>query len=291
MKVSHQFSKNLTSLVHEQYFPGDKLNRVLTLRVQLERITEWHSPVEIVANKLSHAIQETFARLEQIVGISYTWESDEAVWEEVKSRFSWRIAVDERPNGNNEYPYGIPLPCMLIVTLLGWHHGEFKRYVQLGLTGESKSRNSPWGRWGVETAYLEALLSLWTYDFQRANKLEQVDDDLSEEQRLLCTEDFLFVIGDAKDYGHNTKQRNDEHGRSHERILINIEQNSSTPKSRIQGYVCSSQHTGDQHSEIQRFYHPRHIVGRHCSKPKGKQFIAYNYGFLSGGRYETPRDN
>jgi len=150
----------------------------------------------------------------------------------------------------------------------------------LGLTSNVTSHNSPWGRWGVETACLEALLSLWTYNFKCKDKPEQMDEELSEDQRL---HDLLFVIGDAMEYGNDIKQRNDEQGWTHERILIDIEQHSLTPKSRIKGYVCSTQHSRDQHSEIQKFYHPWHIVGRQCSKPKVKQFIAYNYGLLSRG--------
>jgi hypothetical protein len=95
--------KILISLVHEQYLPGDNPNRVLDLRIKLGKITNWHVPVHRVANILSHAIQETLHQFNQIVEIKYNWDSDATIWEDVKNKFKWSIAVDETPQALSGY--------------------------------------------------------------------------------------------------------------------------------------------------------------------------------------------
>jgi len=151
--------------------------------------------------------------------------------------------------------------------------------VHLGLTSNSASHRSPWGRWGVETPSLEALLSLFTYDFKFCHGKEGTDEKLSAEQKLSCTDDFLFVIGTKDDFGGICKTE------SHERVHINLEPDSSTPKSRIRGYVYSSSKSNGDRSDIEKFYRPSHIVGRPHSDlgKKPTEFIAYNYGTLSQG--------
>ena len=158
--------------------------------------------------------------------------------------------------------------------------------MHLGLTSNSVSHRSPWGRWGVETRNLEALLSLSTYNFKFCQGKEPMDEELSAEQKLSCTDDFLFVIGTATEFGNMCQTQ------SHECIHVHFESDSSTPKSRISGRVYSNSHSPDDQSNTheyqsnrQKFYRPCHVVGlpHSDSGDHSSGFIAFNYGTLNQG--------
>ena len=113
-------SENLISVVHEQYLPGDNPNRVLDLRIKLGKITNWPVPVHRVANILSHAIQETLHHFTQIVEIKYDWDSEAAVWEDLKNKFKWSIAVDETPEALSGYGMIVGVPQLILSRMAPW---------------------------------------------------------------------------------------------------------------------------------------------------------------------------
>lgn len=128
--------------------------------------------------------------------------------------------------------------------------------MQLHLTRKSYARQDHSGRWGVDTSQLEAILSLSTYNFKFCDASSQEKEELTEDQHLHCTDDFLFVIGTETDFVEfcNTSMKS----HSHDRIHLDLEQESSTPKSRIKGRPCSNGHS---YGNV-KYYRPQHLIGR-----------------------------
>ena len=60
-------------------------------------------PVRRVADILAHAIQEMLHQFNQIVEIKYKWDLQASVWEDLKNKLKWSVAVDESPKTCSGY--------------------------------------------------------------------------------------------------------------------------------------------------------------------------------------------